>query len=342
MATTDKDYRVLIVEDAESILLAIRDYLVTYFNIEAVATAQDAEKLINQAVKDETPFDLMVADIHLPDKTGLDLIKYLREHSPSSKAVLMTSYDINDYIEFIQENNIDQVLSKHSHFSLHDLYVTAYKTMTSNIFGLDKYFEDIKVYYPPEMKNNLVPGNKEAFSVKIRSSEERIYWTDKISQILFDLKKVPESLTKLVLDEITTNAMVRAPQFEDGTYKYQTKIPGSDVLVPQDEIVLEPEDYFLVQYGFYDDWIIITCQDPHGNLHKQEILYRLKRHISISTDSGLPDGLSDSHGRGIFLLREHLTHLIFNIQRNRKTEVICLFNTSQDVPYKNISIYETL
>ncbi len=336
----EKTYRVLVVEDAESILLAIRDYLVAYFETTAVATAAEAEQAIEMAIERGEPFHLMVADIHLPDRSGLDLIHFCRDKSPETRCVLMTSYDINDYIEFIQANNIDQVISKHSHFSLHDLYVTANKTMTGDIFGLDKYFEDIKVYYPPEMKNNLVPDNREVFSIKIRSSEERIYWTDKISLILSECRGVAESLSKLVLDEITTNSMVRAPQHEDGTYKYQTKVPGSDVLVPQDDIVLDPEDHFLVQYGFYDDWMIIACQDPHGNLHKQEILYRLKRHISVSTDSGLPDGLSDSHGRGIFLLREHLTHLIFNIKRGRKTEVICLYNTAQDIPYKNIAIYE--
>ena len=335
-----KQFKLLIVEDAESIRLAIRDYLISYFQVKDVGSAEAAEEEFDRAIEEGKPYHLLIADIHLPNRSGLDLVKFCREKDSEVKIVLITSYDINDYIEFIQQEGIEQVISNHSQLSLHDLYVVAYKSLTNDIFGADRYFKSLKIYYPQEIKNSLEPKNRELYSIRIKSSEDRTFWTDKISLILKNHRQVPESFTKLILDEITTNAMVRAPQHEDGTYKYQTRVVENDILIPSDNIQLDPEDYFLVQYGFYDDWVIITCQDPHGHLNKKEILYRLKRHISRSTQSGLPDGLADSHGRGIFLMREHLTHLIFNVQRGRKTEVLCFYNIRPDIPYKNISIYE--
>ena len=191
------------------------------------------------------------------------------------------------------------------------------------------------------MKNIVIPENRQLFSVAIKSTEDKQYWMNEVSAMMETKKGMPMAIGRLVLDEILTNAMVRAPRHEDGSFKYQNKAEGSDILIPHDSIELAPEDYVILQYGFYDDWVIMTCQDPHGSLRKKEILYRLNRHISINPETDLPDGIADSHGRGIFLLREHLTYLIFNIQLNRKTEILAFYHPHQDIPYKNISIYET-
>jgi len=336
-----KNYRVLLVEDVESILLAMKDYLMPYFTIDTAESYSEADKLIKDALKRKNPYDLIISDINLADKSGLDLTKFAKEKSSKTKIALITSYDINDYIEFIKNEEIDQVMTKHSYLSLHEIFVMAYKTITKDIFGIDKYFNDIKVYIPSEMKSSIEPGNKEIYSVTIRNMDDRGIWVERICNIFKEKKKIPFSLSKLVLDEVTANAMIRAPRNKDGSYKYQKRIEESDKLIPHENIVLQEEDAFILQYGFYDDWVILVCQDPHGSLTKKEILYRLCRHTSMCTETGLPQGLSDTHGRGIFLLREHLTQVIFNIEKGRKTEVICLYNPMQDVPYKNISVFET-
>ena len=104
--------------------------------------------------------------------------------------------------------------------------------------------------------------------------------------------------------------------------------------------MLDEEDCFTLQFGICDDWIIMSCLDPHGRLTQKEILYRLHRHLAMDAETGLPAGLHDSHGRGIFLLREQLSSLVFNIERDRRTEVICFYNTVSAQAYKNISVYE--
>jgi len=333
-------YHILLVEDVESILLAIRDYLISFFEVTVVRSSEEAKEKIDEFISEDKKIDLIISDIHLPGESGIELLIYIRNLLPDTKTALITSYDINDFIDYIQRETIDQVISKHYQMSLHDIMVMSKKLITNEIFGIEKYFEGIKVYYPTEIKNKLEPSNREIFSVTIKNSKDRIYWTDKIAEILEKERNVPDFLTKLVLDEVTTNAMIRAPKFSDGSYKYQKQNTKNDTLIPNDEIELDEEDYFIVQYGFYDNWVLLNCIDPHGNLRKKEVLYRLQRHISINQKTGLPDGLGDSHGRGIFLLREHLTHLVFNIERSKKTEVLCMINQKQELQYKNISIYE--
>ena len=332
--------KILLVEDAESIVLAINDYLSKLFQIHFVTTIKDAENEILNSIKENAPYDLIVTDIHLTDSTGFDLIRFAREHSKSTKVALITSYEINDYMEIIYRECIDQVITKHSQMSLHDIFVMAQKILSQDIFGVEKYFSDIRIYFPSEMSNALTPGNREIYSVTIKSTVDKIYWINTIAEILQKEKKVPVATSRLVMDEMLANAMVRAPRFEDGSFKYQRRNGETAMLIPNDNIVLDPEDYVIFQYGFYNDWVIFACQDPHGSLRKQEILYRLYRHIAIDPRNSLPQGISDSHGRGIFLLREHLTNLVFNIQKDRKTEIIGMYHTMQDIPYKNISIYE--
>lgn len=327
--------RILLVEDAESIQLAIRDFLFPYYNVVNVSAAESGLEALK-----ESKFDLLVTDINLPGMNGLELIQVARKIQPDLKVIVITSYDINTYIQHIKDEEIDQVISKHSSLSLFDIYVTIQKTISGDIFGVQKYFPDIKVHFPNEITELPKIKNGEVYSVLIKSFHDRIYWTDKISDILKSKMNTSESLVKLVLDEITTNAMFRAPRNDDGTFKYQRKIHDTDTLVPIDNVKLEEEDYFTVQFGYFNDWVILTCKDPSGTLSKKEILYRLKRHIVLNPETGVPDGLTDNHGRGIFLLREHLNHLIFNISPGKKTEVICLYNTRQHIPYKNISIYE--
>ena len=104
MADIDlKQFKLLIVEDAESIRLAIRDYLISYFQVKDVGSAEDAEAEIEKAIEADEPYHLLIADIHLPNKSGLDLVKFCRDKNPNIKIALITSYDINDYIEFIQQ-----------------------------------------------------------------------------------------------------------------------------------------------------------------------------------------------------------------------------------------------
>ncbi len=335
-----RNYHVLLVEDAESILLAIRDYMAPNFHIESASTFEEAKNYITRYKQREEAFDLLITDIHLMHHSGIDLFRYCREISPETKVILMTSYDIDKYIELISEENIDQVVSKHSSMCLKYIEVMTKKLLSKNIFGVDQYFYDMNIYYPSEMPDSLELINRNLYSVSITSPEERVYWVNKISRIFEKEKKILESFSKLILDEITINAMIRAPRLDDSSFKFQETIEGTDVLLPKNNIIMEPEDSFIVQFGYYDDWAIYVCQDSYGTLRKKEILYRLNRHISIDQKTGLPQGLPDSHGRGFFLLREHLTNLTINIEKNRKTEIICMFNAKENTPYKNISIFE--
>jgi CheY-like chemotaxis protein len=45
-------------------------------------TVHDAEVLLDKAARNQNKFDLIISDMHLPDGTGLDLVRYVRARSP--------------------------------------------------------------------------------------------------------------------------------------------------------------------------------------------------------------------------------------------------------------------
>ena len=336
----NRKYSLLIVEDIESILIAIRDYLISDFEVVACSNLESAKEVIKNRKEKNSTLDLLITDIYFSDGMGFDLILYCKKYFSQTKYALITAYDTLDYIDFIYEHQISNVISKHSNLSLRYIYVTACKLLSSRIFGVEQYFPGLKVLYPSEMPLEAGLKNRTLYSVNICSTKEKSDWGDHISELFKQRLDIPDSFSKLIFDEITTNAVYRAPRLEDGNYKFQKKDPKTDKIIQKENIKFEKEDHFIIQYGYYDDFMILVCQDNYGTLLKKEVLYRLRRHSKSSPETGLPLGLSDYHGRGFFLLREQLTNLIINIKRAKKTEVVCLYNKDRNTPYKNMSIFE--
>lgn len=332
-----KKYNILITEDSESILIALRDYLISTFSVFTASTYEQALQILQTNLHSNNPITLLIADIHLQEKSGIELIRQARKMDANIKTALITSYQINDYIDSIYQYEIDQVITKHSSMSLYDIQVMAYKTITQDIFGFEKYFPDIKIT-AAEQSGHLCPQDKEIFSFTVHSFQEAMLYNDRISQNVETYNGVSPAVIRLILDELTTNALFKAPRDKNGNFKYFSE--DKNKLCHCRPLPLDEEDYFVLQYGYYQDWLLIACIDPHGTLAKQEILYRLRRHILRDNNTGFPQGLIDSHGRGLFLLREHLTHLIFNLEAKHKTEVLGFYRKGRDIPYKNISIYE--
>lgn len=328
--------KLLLVEDVESIQIAIRDFLFTRYDVTVASTAEEA--LMALAMGPD--LDLVITDIKLPHMNGFEMARLARRLKPNIPIIIITSYDINDFIEVIRELGFAQVITKHGRMSLKEIEVTIEKMISRDIFGVHKYFPDLRVI---DITNETFPkpfSNNTLYTTRVRSLRERSEISENIAAQFKSQKKAPEAIIKLVLDEITSNAMFRAPVTDHGDFKYQTKLLDHDVLVAHNDIALEAEDFFELQFGVSDEWIILVCIDPHGRLTQKEILYRLHRHLATNPKTGLPLGLHDTHGRGIFLLREQLSAVVFNIEQGKRTEVICLYNTIAAQAYKNISVYE--
>ncbi len=79
--------RILLVEDEPSLVLTLSDRLLSEGY--EVATAGDGESGFNKAI--EEPFDLIVLDVMLPRKSGLDVCRDLRQHGLQTPILMLTA-----------------------------------------------------------------------------------------------------------------------------------------------------------------------------------------------------------------------------------------------------------
>ena len=81
-------FRILVVDDEKS----MRDFLSIFLKKEgySVATAEDGEKAIQLLQKDI--YDLVLTDIRMPRRNGLDVLKMVKETSPETVVLIITAF----------------------------------------------------------------------------------------------------------------------------------------------------------------------------------------------------------------------------------------------------------
>ncbi|MBM9577246.1 response regulator [Leptospira sp. 201903070] len=328
-------HNILIVEDIHSIREAIKDLLTGKYRVFDAENYDEAIRIL----KNEE-IHLVITDIRMPGKTGLDLIKTIQNEFPQVLYTLMTAYNINDYINFAYKHGIWNIIPKYSFLDIKLISVMVSKLLTKDIFGVEKYFGPDFIIQESEAEDRefSVPLAESIVYKRIYSDEQRNFLCNRIAKFLVE-KGAPNAINQ-ILEELTSNAMIRAPRDSKGNYKYQYELPSRDLVIPLENIQLAESDFFEIGYGIADNTFIIVIRDHFGSLDKKEILKRLDRHITVDETTGFPPGLADSHGRGLYICREISDQLIFNIEKDKRTEIIALLDKQGNKSYKSLSIYE--
>jgi CheY-like chemotaxis protein len=292
MDVNAEDVTILVVDDEPEIRALISDFLedegYTVLNAESGLDALD-NVLPNNKV------DLILSDINMPNMKGFDLLKIVRERYPHIKRVLITAYNVEDYIELAREHDIGNIFVKTVPFNFAELIVLLKNLLSGDIFGSERYFQN----------------DVEKREMLLRRGDN----LDNDAEIIVDYLpqiEVKKKLT-LVLVELLANAIFygmrqeKADQKETWTYDFE--LPEEEAIVVK--VIWDKEKY------------AISITDKGGRLKKSDVLYWLHRQIAVD-ESGIPIGLYDVHGRGLFIARKYIDRLIINIDQNVKTEIIIL------------------
>jgi PAS domain S-box-containing protein len=112
---------ILLVEDHEdsaevmSRLLRLKGY-----SVETCATVAEAVKIVN-----ERNFNLLLSDIGLPDGTGIDLIRLIRQHS-SLPAIALTGFGMDQDVARYKESGFDAHLTKPVNFQKLEMIINQF------------------------------------------------------------------------------------------------------------------------------------------------------------------------------------------------------------------------
>ncbi|MBD3161068.1 MAG: response regulator [Candidatus Eisenbacteria bacterium] len=101
--------RVLIVDDEVLLLRTLSNALREGgFDVLVASSAEEAERELSAA----EPVDLLVLDVKLPGKSGLDLLRERRDAGFRGKAVVMTAFDSPDSERVCRSLVVDHYLRK--------------------------------------------------------------------------------------------------------------------------------------------------------------------------------------------------------------------------------------
>jgi DNA-binding NarL/FixJ family response regulator len=85
--------KVLVVDDEDNIVLALHRVLYQDNGRYDVLLARTAE--IAQEILAELVVDVIVTDVHLPDRSGMDLLTWAARSCPHTRVIVMTAFDVS-------------------------------------------------------------------------------------------------------------------------------------------------------------------------------------------------------------------------------------------------------
>jgi two-component system response regulator AtoC len=102
-----KKYRILVVDDEESITFLLRTELeeLPDFDVDVALNGTEAINLIQSKI-----YDIILLDIKMPRLSGMDVLKFITEHSPATQVIMLTNVvDYKTAIETIKLGAYDFV-----------------------------------------------------------------------------------------------------------------------------------------------------------------------------------------------------------------------------------------
>ena len=133
--------KILLVDDEADLLEVLGEFLEDQGF--SVTTAKDGVHALEVLGRDSR-FDLLLSDINMPRMKGFELIRVVKETYPGMKSALITTYDVNSYIELALKHNVGNIIAKTSPFNFNDFLVNVSSLVSGDIFGLEKYFTEIQ------------------------------------------------------------------------------------------------------------------------------------------------------------------------------------------------------
>ncbi|MDB5203177.1 MAG: response regulator transcription factor [Ferruginibacter sp.] len=124
----DPGIKVLIVEDAQLVLDRLFEIINELPCVAEVFTAIGYHEAI--ALIEEQEPGLVLLDIHLPEKNGIELLQFLKQYYPAIKTVMLTNQATDNYKLLCEKIGADHFIDKSSEFEQITGIIESYRLKT--------------------------------------------------------------------------------------------------------------------------------------------------------------------------------------------------------------------
>ena len=300
MPERESSTRILIVDDEELILDLLQNYFqsMSYHTIPAL----DAEEALKY-IRNGEPIDLVITDINLPGKSGIDLLRIVREVKPEVPVILITGHKTLDFAISAVKNGASDFITKP--FDLANVKKVVEKVLRYRRLSREKerVFEFVRY-----MRMN--------FTIPTRELEPSLL-ADQLASFLQKMGFCSESEYHqyyLAFTETLVNAV------EHGNLELSSVIKGNsfDDFANFEKLRDErlKDDFYgnrkvMVNFEVSDDTFTLNITDEGPGFDWRKIF-----------SGASPETLNlESHGRGFVFIRSIMDEVIFNEKGNSITLV---------------------
>jgi len=107
-----KKISVALVDDESLIVSLLNDFLQRQEEIEVCFTATSGEEFLEQLFNSDQYPTVVILDLKMKGKSGIDILKILRDNYPGIKAVILSSYYKLSFIGFMLKSGVSAFLPK--------------------------------------------------------------------------------------------------------------------------------------------------------------------------------------------------------------------------------------
>ena len=118
--------KLLLAEDQSMLRDALAQLLQLQLDVEEVYQAEDGQKAID-CLKSEN-LDVAVLDVEMPNKTGLDVLEWVKANRPNIKVIIVTTFKRPGYFERAVKADVDAYVLKER--SIADLMKTIHTAVS--------------------------------------------------------------------------------------------------------------------------------------------------------------------------------------------------------------------
>ena len=188
--------KILLMEDDAVLSDILLDYLQESWQVEYAYNTQEVyDKLEN------TKYDLFIFDINVAGKSGLELLKELREFNNTTPTIIITAYTDTDYLKQAFEFGACDYIKKP--FDLEELNARILNAKTIfNIQNITKIKISADIYFNASKKQIINKDKFFAISTKdtkileyFLKNQNRLISNEELTQNIWDFDKMPSDAT---------------------------------------------------------------------------------------------------------------------------------------------------